>query len=289
MATKEETEVKKALEILERSYQTLLKAGKQLSLQLSRGAAKCSEIREYNLLMMATYNAQRGWLEMIRAEGVEAPETPPFPILFALMGQSGQSALIIDCAALPNIVGPQEIKIVTTSRQAFRPGASPEFQRFTHGELGAIFIPILIAGVAIALTTGVVIHTLSNNAAARKLSADHVKDVEIRANALLENSRRRGVCNRKCLRRRKDPSSTESIQVCAASCDKVHPRIPKDFFPDGTPKMGGGLLVTAGKIAIVAALAIGGAVIYKRYRRNRLGKSSRRFAEFRESPRLRHM
>lgn len=269
MATEAEAQarVKKSLVALESAYQDLLKTGKLITAQLTRGAAKCTEVKEYNLLMMSTYNQQLGWLQAMRNSGMSnIPETPPFPTLFGMMDVSGEDALDIDCSKLPNLVGPSNVKIISDGTQIFG-GGMTEFDSFKHGGLGVIWF--VVAGVALVAAVGATWVMLDNNATARQLSADKAKRLETRADTLKKNAEARATCNDRCLAKITDPGSQAAIQKCADVCDKIHPKVPDDFFKDGTPKEGLGIVKTIGWIAILAGVAIGGGVLYKRYKRRK--------------------
>lgn len=273
MATAEEAAQKRiqtSLVALENAYQDLLTSGKLIATQLGRGAAKCSEIKEYNLVMMSTYNQQLGWLQAMRDAGMTGvPQTPPFPTLFAVMGVPGEEALRIDCSALPNLVGPDQIKIISDSAELFG-GPMPEWQSFTYGELGVL--GIIIAGILIAAAiAGTTVVLLDHQATSRRLSADRAKNLQKRAEVLKKNSVARATCNDRCIARIVNPGSQESIQKCADVCDKLHPQVPDDFFKDGTPKESAGILRTIGMIAVVAAVAVGGGIVYKRYKQRKGG------------------
>jgi hypothetical protein len=276
MATQEEvaqSRITTALSALETAYQDLLQSGKLIATQLGRGTAKCTEIKEYNLLMMSTYNQQLAWLQAMQDAGIAGvPQTPPFPTLFAVMGIPGEEALRIDCTLLPNLVGPEHIKIVTSGSEVFG-GPMSEWQSFSYGELGdlGLVTALIVAGVIVATAIAGTVVLLDRQATQRQLSADKARMLERRASTLKEHSIARATCNDRCLAKIVDPGSQASIQKCADVCDKIHPKIPDSFFSDGTPKDEGGILRTIGIIAVLAAVSIGGAAMYKRYKRRKAG------------------
>lgn len=271
-------EIVQSLDVLEKTYQSLRKAARSQAQLLTLNGAKCTEIRQYNLLMMATYNAQAGWMELLRNRGIAGvPAAPPFPTLFAMQGVSGQHALNIDCAQLPKFVGPAQIRIITSDRQLWDPSISyevPQFTNFgTEAGLGAIFLPLLIAGVTVVVMGAYLASDLSSDAAARQLSADALKTKQVQAEVLQKDGERRAEAMKRCMNRISDPSDPNLIQACANSVDKALPKVPKNFTGDGQPIFGWGLTGKLGAIAVGIAAIVGGAAIYKRVKARRSGGS----------------
>src|SRR5690349_4434246 len=99
MATQEQTEqVKRITESLENTYQNLRKVARNISGLLAVNRATCDEIKAYNLYAMSVYDAQRGMLTNLRANGVtDAPALPQSPTLFAWKGVAGEDAFTINC------------------------------------------------------------------------------------------------------------------------------------------------------------------------------------------------
>jgi hypothetical protein len=190
-----------------------------------------------------------------------------------VQGVNGQQALDIDCAQLPKFVGPQQIRIITSDNQLWDPRVTyeaPQFERFgADAGLGAIFLPLLIAGVVITVGGMYLASDLSADAKARQLSADALKKKKVQAETLEQDGARRADAMRRCMNRIADPSDPNLIAACANGIDKAFPKVPKNFTEDGQPIFGSGVVGTVGKIAIVAAVAIAGAAIYKRVRARR--------------------
>jgi hypothetical protein len=269
-------EIVQSLDVLEKTYQSLRKAARSQAQLLTLNGAKCTEIRQYNLLMMATYNAQAGWMELLRNRGVAGvPASPPFPTLFAMQGVSGQQALDIDCAQLPTFVGPQQIRIITSDRQLWDPNVSyevPLFDRFgADAGLGAIFLPILIASVVIVVGGMYLTSDLSADARARQISSDELKKKQAVAEVLQKDGERRAEAMKRCMNRIADPSDPDLIAACANSVDKALPKVPKNFTEDGQPIFGWSWTGKLGLIAAGIAVVVGGAAIYKRVKAKRSG------------------
>jgi hypothetical protein len=260
-------DVLKALAILESTYQNLRKVAQAQISILAKSGARCTELREYNLLMMSTYNSQAAFLEILRSQGVTAPELPPFPTLFAMQGYSGQDALNIDCNKLPKFVGPTHIRVITSDSQLMV-SEVPAFKQFTVPGLGLVFEILAVAGIVIAVYGAHAWVDTAKEATKQKIA--DLESVHERSETAKKIAELRKESLDRCWNRI-DFSDPALVSACATSVDKAIPRLPDDYYSDGRPKYTSGIWGSLGTLAITIAVVVGGIAIYKRVKRRRSG------------------
>jgi hypothetical protein len=180
-------DVKTATDQLQATYENMRQCAATISGLLQLGEATCDEVQTYNLWALATYNAQVGIIQTIKAggEGQGLPDAPEYPTLFAWRGIPGEQAINIDCSGQPTslsgamqraLAGPtpnstklslKEIQIITTDQYLMNPQDSPSFAQLLAAQdavttkqkngLGIGFaVVILIAALSTLITVTVV-------------------------------------------------------------------------------------------------------------------------------------
>lgn len=274
--------VKLITDQLEATYQNLRLAASNLSGLLNVGRATCDEIKAYNLWALATYNAQRGMLDTLRAEGEQGvPDAPEYPTLFAWNGLTGEDAVNFDCtgqetslsgamaAALrgptPQAIylGLDKIKVVTTDQHVYSPEASPSFATLLaiqdaranpQAGLGVVWVLIAIAGIAISLT--IAITALLNYLTKSNLEEETTKRTQAQSQAFAVYTAARLQCYSACM------ASGKSAADCVTTCQNI---VDKPNFgpPPGTPGQWG-LLQYVGATVVIGGIALVGWKLYER-------------------------
>lgn len=273
--------VKLITDQLEATYQNLRLAAANISGLLQVGRATCDEIKAYNLWALATYNAQRGMLDTLRAQGEEGvPDAPEYPTLFAWNGLTGEDAVNFDCTGQPSslsgamaralsgpdensvFLGTNQIKIVTTDQHVYNPEASPSFATLLAiqdsranktTQLGYVWVLIAIAGIAISIAIAVteLLHYLQ----ASNLEEETTKRTQIQSQAYATYTAARLQCYASA------KSSGKTDEEATAICTKlVDP--PKFDKPPGSSEWG--LLQYVGLTVVLGGVAMLGWKLYER-------------------------
>lgn len=278
--------VKLITDQLEATYQNLRVAASNLSGLLNVGRATCDEIKAYNLWALATYNAQRGMLDTLRAEGEQGvPDAPEYPTLFAWNGLTGEDAVNFDCTgqesslsgsmrralsgpdAATIYLGLDKIKIVTTDQHVYSPEASPSFATLLaiqdaranpQAGLGVVWVLIAIAGIAISITVAIV--ALLNYLEKSNLQEETTKRTQAQSQAFAVFTAARLQCYSAC------KASGKSDADCVATCAKLVDA-PKFDAPPGTAQWG--LLQYVGATVVIGGIALVG---WKLYERKQMGQ-----------------
>lgn len=273
---------------LQASYESLQSSSSNISGLLSMGVATCDEIKAYNLWALATYNAQRGMLATLRANGETVPELPPYPTLYAWNDVQGEDALNIDCTGQASslsgamgralqgpdagtvYLGLDRIRIVTTEQYNYNPQASPDFaqllaQQQQAGQLGLAPLAILIIVAGLTLTIAYGISALLSYLEQSKLEEDQVKLVKEQANAFATYTAARLQCYNAC--RSGGKSDNDCVAMCTKLVDKPNIKTPC-LGPDCKTEWG--ILQWVG-FTVVAGVAV--MIGYKLWDRHRHGES----------------
>lgn len=280
--------VKTITDLLEGTYQSLRVAAANISGLLSLGTATCDEVKAYNLWALATYNAQRGMLQTLAANGEQGiPDSPAYPTLFVWADQTGEDAVYIDCSGQTSslsgsmlralrapdtqtvYVGLDKIKIVTTDQFAYNPEAAPDFQKLIAAQtagngLGIATLVVLIIVAGISLTIVAAVSALLKYLEASKLDEEVTKQTKSQADAFANYTGARLQCYQACV------NQGTSAQDCVATCTKIVDK-PNIQIPCLGPNCntGWGILQWIGFTVVVGGL---GLVAYKVYERKKSGQ-----------------
>ncbi len=275
---------------LESTYQNLLRAYASISGLLAVGRATCDEVRAYNLWALATYNAQRGMLATLRAEGEQnIPDLPPNPSLFAWNGVDGNDAINIDCtgqasslsgalSAALQPTGPQtqylgldKIRIVTTDQHAFDPEKSPSFAnllavqdaRATQQQGLGNPIVLLIVIAAIVVGVSVAISALMKYLDDSKLQEETTARTKLQSDAFQAYAAARLQCYQGCIAGGKTPDD------CVATCQNLvdKPNIDISCVGPTCPSPSWGALQWIGFTVVLGVVSVVGYKIWERRRR----------------------
>jgi len=255
MADDDATLLKTITDNVEGLYQALRLAAANISGLLQLGTATCDEVRAYNLWAMATFNAQKGMLDTLRANGESGvPDMPTPPTLFTWRGVSGQAALSIDCAGEESslsgamkralrgptpqsvLLSTNDIVINTTDAFALQPKNSPTFaslfqvqqaraQGGTNG-LGFPIVLIVIAGIVIAASVAVV--AVMSYLKASSIQESNSKQVRLQAEAFANYTDARLQCQQRCVSGGLDHNSC--VKQCADLIGKPNIKLPDEPF-----------------------------------------------------------
>lgn len=231
-------DVKTITDALEATYQNLRVAAANISGLLGLGTATCDEVKAYNLWALATYNAQRGMLQTLTANGEQnIPDAPAYPTLFAWNDQQGEDAVYIDCTgqasslsgamkralkgpdATSVLVGLDKIRIVTQDQYVYNPEKSPSFAQILESQkqaglgIGALLVFIIVAGVS--LTVAYAVSALLDYLKASKLDQEVTKQTQAQAAAFANYTGARLQCYQACV------NQGTSAQDCVATCTKI--------------------------------------------------------------------
>jgi hypothetical protein len=280
-------DVKLITDQLEATYQALRVAAANISGLLSMGVATCDEVKAYNLWALATYNAQRGMLATLAANGESGvPALPAYPTLFVWADQSGEDAVNVDCSGQDSslsgsmsralrgptdqsvYLGLDKIKIVTTDQYAYNPENSPSFQTLLKAQtpglgIGPLAVLIIVAGIA--LTVSFAISALLEYLKASKLDEEVTKQTKQQADAFANYTGARVQCYQGCI------GQGGTAADCVATCKKLvdKPDIKISCLP-GQPNCNQwGLLQWIG---VTVVIGIGGIITYKLWDRHRRGE-----------------
>lgn len=277
-------DVKTATDQLQATYENLRQCAANISGLLQAGEATCDEVQAYNLWALATYNAQVGILQTIKAsgEGQGLPDAPDYPTLFAWLGQSGENAINIDCSGQATslsgalgraLAGPtpnstklslKQIQIITTDQHLMNPQNSPSFAQLLAAQdavaakqkgLGiGIAIVILIAVLSITISISIV--ALLNYLKASNLQKDTTARTQLQSQAFATFTAARLQCLQGCVQ------GGTSQADCAASCAQLIQAPDIGAAPGAAGKWG--FLQYLGLTVVVGGAAYVGWRIYER-------------------------
>jgi hypothetical protein len=283
MAT-EEDQVKRITNNIEEAYQALRRVAANISGLLAVGRATCDEVKAYNLWALAIYDAQRGMLAHLRAQGDKnVPELPNYPTLFAWKGVSGENAYKIDCAretsslsdalsaALASTAQPDtkflssnEIRIVTSDPHVFTPGQTPSLVELTQTGmnvgLGNPVLIIVIAAISIALVATAIV-ALSRYLQERNIQEQTTERTMIQAKAFENYTAARMSCYSSCMNK---PGAT--VDACIRTCKTLVDKPKLDVTPrSGLTKDSS--LGVFGTVGLIVVAGLGGVVVLRLYKK----------------------
>jgi len=280
--------VKLITDQLEATYQALRVAAANISGLLSAGVATCDEVKAYNLWALATYNAQRGMLATLAANGEQGvPSLPSYPTLFAWADRTGEDAINVDCTGQDSslsgamrralngpdkatvYLGTDKIKIVTTDQYAYNPENSPSFQQLLQAQnvpglgLGPLAVFIIVAGIAI--TISVAISALLDYLKTSKLDEEVTKQTREQANAFANYTGARLQCYQGCTGQ--GSSASDCVATCKKLVDKPDIKIP--CLPGEPNCSQWGVLQWVG---LTVVIGVGSLIGYKLWQRRMRGE-----------------
>lgn len=277
-------DVKTATDQLQATYENLRQCAANISGLLQAGEATCDEVQAYNLWALATYNAQVGLIQTIKAagEGQGMPDAPDYPTLFAWLGQSGESAINIDCSGQASslsgalgkaLAGPtasstklslKQIQIITTDQHLMNPENSPSFAQLIAAQnaaapkqagLGIGFaIVILIAVLSISVTVSIV--AILSYLKSSNLEKAATARTQAQSQAFATFTAARLQCLQACT------GGGGSQADCTASCDQLIAAPTIDNPPGATGKWG--FLQYLGLTVVLGGAAYVGWHLYER-------------------------
>jgi hypothetical protein len=271
---------------LEATYQNLRSAAANISGLLSVNRATCDEVKAYNLWALATYNAQRGILATLRAQGeANVPELPQYPTLFAWQGQEGEDAINIDCSGQESslsgalsaamraptdktvFLGLDKVKVVTTDQFAYNPESSPSFSALLQTQnarmgLGSPIV-VLIVVAAIVVGVSIAISALMKYLDENALQEETTRRTQIQSDAFKVYTAARLQCYQTCTASGK--SIDECVQTCQGLVDKPDIKIPCIGPQCADQKWG--ILQWVGFTVVVG---LGGIVAFRLWERKRM-------------------
>lgn len=282
--------VKTITDQLEATYQSLRAAAANISGLLSIGVATCDEVKAYNLWALATYNAQRGMLQTLAANGEQGiPDSPPYPTLFVWNDQTGEDAYLVDCSGQPSslsglmkhalrgpdpssqYLGLDKIKIVTTQQANYNPQGAPDFATLIAAQnqqgkglgIGALVVLIIVAGIS--LTVYAAVSALLKYLEASKLDEEVTKQTKQQADAFANYTSARLQCYQACV------NQGTSAADCVATCTKIveKPNIKLPCLPGETGSCTQwGALQWIGLTVVIGAVSL---IAYKIYEHKKTG------------------
>ncbi len=279
--------VKQITDDLEVTFQNLRSAAANISGLLAVGQATCDEVQAYNLWALATYNAQRGMLATLRANGEQGvPELPPDPTLFAWQGVEGNDAVNIDCSGQPQslsgamaraLAGPtpttptlslDQIRIVTTDANVYEPEKSPSFSTLINLQnqqagLGIAPVTLLIVIAGIAIGIAVAISALMAFLTENSIQEETTQRTRVQSDAFQKYTAARLQCYSSCT------GQGQSISDCVSTCSKLidKPNIKIDSAR-GTSSWG-----AVQWVGVVTLVSFGALVVYKVWQKKMRGES----------------